>query len=183
MLDEKLNAAFQELGFISIPLIYDHVAEEASKESIPYLEFLDKILRGEIEARNERAVKTNMKLAKFPYIKFMEEFDFEFQPSADKRRMEELMTLRFAEKKENIIFLGPPGVGKTHLGIALAVEAVRKRYTAYFVSSHELIMMIKENIRNGRINRKIKTLQKPDILVIDEVGYTKMDAEVAHYFF
>lgn len=183
MLDEKLNEAFQKLGFISIPHIYDHVAEEASKESIPYLDFFNKILWAEIGARDERAIKTNMRLAKLPYIKALEEFDFEFQPSVDKKKVQELMTMRFVEKKENIIFLGPPGVGKTHLGIALAVEAIKNRYTAYFITAHELIIIIKDSIKNGKINRKIKTLQKPDILVIDEVGYTKMDDDVAHYFF
>ena len=183
MLIEKLEQAFIELGFSHIPQIYDHYAEEASKESIPYLVFLDKLLWAEIEAKQQRAIKTNMKLAKLPYIKTIEDFDFAFQPSIDEKRVNELMTLAFINRRENVILLGPPGVGKTHLAVGLAVHAIKNRHTAYFLSAHELIGMIKDNIRSGRISRKIKTLKKPDVLIIDEVGYQAMEDEVAHYFF
>ena len=99
------------------------------------------------------------------------------------QRMNELKTLRFIDRAENVIFLGPPGVGKTHLAVGLAVEALRQGYTAYFLNAHELIGMIRENIQAGRIHRKIKALSKPGILIIDEVGYAGMDDEIAHYFF
>ncbi len=183
MLNERLLAAFEELKFMSIPQIYDHHAEEASKNSISYLEFLDKLLWAEIEAKRQRAIKTNIKLAKLPYLKTIDEFDFEFQPSADERRIKELLTLQFVQRSENIILLGPPGVGKTHLAVGLALAAIKNRHTAYFVSAHELIKMISENIQSGKIHRKIKTLQKPDVLVIDELGYNEMYGEIAHYFF
>jgi DNA replication protein DnaC len=113
----------------------------------------------------------------------LDDYDFEFQPSANKRKINELKTLNFVERSENVIFLGPPGVGKTHLAVGLAVEAIKNGYTAYFLSAHELISMIKENIATGKIHRKIRTLTKPGILIIDEVGYAGMDEEVAHYFF
>lgn len=183
MLNERLLAAFEELNFISIPQIYDHHAEEASKNSISYLEFLDKLLWAEIDAKRQRAIKTNIKLAKLPYIKSVDNFDFEFQPSADERKINELLTLQFVKRSENVILLGPPGVGKTHLAVGLAVAAIKNRHTAYFVTAHELIKMISENILSGKIHRKIKTLQKPDVLVIDELGYNEMNSEVAHYFF
>lgn len=183
MISERLKTAFEILGFINIPHIYDHHAEEASKDSISYLEFLDKLLWAEIEAKKERVARTNLKLAKLPYVRVLEDYDFEFQPSANKRKINELKTLNFVERSENVIFLGPPGVGKTHLAVGLAVEAIKNGYTAYFLSAHELISMIKENIATGKIHRKIRTLSKPGILIIDEVGYAGMDEEVAHYFF
>lgn len=183
MIHERLTQACEILGLSHVPAVYDHHAEEASVGSISYLEFLDKLLWAEIEVKRSRAAKTNLKLAKLPYVKTVDSFDFEFQPSANAQRMNELKTLRFVERSENVVFLGPPGVGKTHLAVGLAVEALRQGYTAYFLNAHELIGMIRENIQSGRIHRKIKALSKPSILIIDEVGYAGMDDEIAHYFF
>ncbi len=176
---ERPIKAFDTLGFIHIPEVYDHHCESASENSISYLEFLLELLGAEITAKGERAIKTNMKLSRLPFNKTLETYDFKFQPSVDPKRINELMMLRFIEKHENVIFLGPPGVGKTHL----AIKAIQHRYTAYFIISHELIATIKESIASGRIHRKIKTFNKPDVLIIDEIGYTQMDDEVAHYFF
>jgi DNA replication protein DnaC len=183
MIHERIRQACDILGLVHLTDVYDHHAEEASKGSISYLEFLDKILWEEIVAKRERAARTNMKLAKLPYIKTLDQFDFQFQPSANERRVNELKLLGFVQRAENVIFLGPPGVGKTHLAVGLAVEALKNGHTAYFLSAHELIAMIKENILSGKIHRKLKALSKPGILIIDEVGYVAMDDEVAHYFF
>lgn len=183
MITQSLAQAFDLLNLSHMAAVYDHHAEEASKDSISYLEFLDKLLWAEIGAKRDRATSTNLKLAKLPYIKSLDTFDFNFQPSANERKLNELRTLAFVERSENVIFLGPPGVGKTHLAVGLAVEAIRNGHTAYFLSAHELITMIRENIASGRINRKLKSLNKPNILIIDEVGYASMEEEVAHYFF
>lgn len=183
MISERLRQAFEILNLPHMAAVYDHHAEEASKDSISYLEFLDKLLWAEIDAKRDRAASTNLKLAKLPYLKTLDTFDFDFQPSANQRRMNELRTLAFLERAENVVFLGPPGVGKTHLAVGLAVEAVKNGHTAYFLSAHELIALIRENIASGRIHRKLKALNKPGILIIDEVGYAAMEDDVAHYFF
>jgi len=183
MIHQRLKQACENLGFIHIQEVYDHFSEEASRESISYLEFLDNILWAEIEAKRNRATRTNMKLSKLPYIKYLSDFDFQFQPSANERKINELKTLGFVERSENVILLGPPGVGKSHLAVGLAVEALKNGHTAYFLSAHELIAMIKENISTGKIHRKVKALSKPAVLVIDEVGYASMDDDVANVFF
>ncbi|MCW3491685.1 IS21-like element helper ATPase IstB [Dethiobacter alkaliphilus] len=183
MITQTLKEAFEVLNLPHMAAVYDHHAEEASRDSISYLEFLDKLLWAEIEAKKARATSTNLKLAKLPYVKTLDSFDFEFQPSANQRKVNELKTLAFVERSENVVFLGPPGVGKTHLAVGLAVEAIRNGHTAYFLSAHELISMIRENIESGRIHRKLKALNKPGILIIDEVGYAAMEDEVANYFF
>lgn len=179
-MNERLLKAFDTLGFIHIPVVYDHHSVSASENSISYLEFLLKLLEAEISAKYEHAIKTNMVLSKLPFHKTIETYDFEFQPSVDAKRINDLMTLRFVEKHENIIFFGPPGFGKIHL--AIAIQAINHWYTAYFITSHELIM-IKESITSGKIHRKIKTFNKSDVLITDEIGYTQMDDEVSHYFF
>ena len=101
MIHEIIVQACDILVFIHLQETYDHYAEEASKESISYLEFLDKMLWAEIEAKKSRATRTNLKLAKLPYVKQLDEFDFEFQPSANKRKINELRTLGFLERSEN----------------------------------------------------------------------------------
>lgn len=183
MIHDQLSQAFEVLGLAHMAAVYDHHAEEASRDSISYLEFLDKLLWAEIVAKRERATKTNLRLAKLPYVKDLGSFDFEFQPSANQRKINELKLLGFVERAENVIFLGPPGVGKTHLAVGLAVEAIKHGHTAYFLSAHELIATIKENLASGRIHRKMKALNKPGILIIDEVGYAAMEPEIAHCFF
>ncbi|TCP57874.1 IstB-like ATP binding protein [Tumebacillus sp. BK434] len=134
IIKERLQAAFQQFGWVRIPDTLHAHAEEAAKHNLTYLEFLDKLLQEELAAKHERFLKTKTRLAKLPYHKTMDQFDFEFQPSIDERRIRDLATLRFVEHQENIILLGPPGVGKTHLAVALAMEAISRRKTVYFTS-------------------------------------------------
>ena len=166
---------------VSLLVINDHelLSHQRKSGTIEMILLKD----AEIDAKRDRAASTNLKLAKLPYLKTLDTFDFDFQPSANQRRMNELRTLAFLERAENVVFLGPPGVGKTHLAVGLAVEAVKNGHTAYFLSAHELIALIRENIASGRIHRKLKALNKPGILIIDEVGYAAMEDDVAHYFF
>jgi len=119
----------------------------------------------------------------FPIKKTLEDFDFAFQPSIDKRQIDELVTMRFLENGENIIFLSPPGVGKTHLASALGTVAARHRCSTYYINCHTLIEQLKKAHFENRLPDKLKTLGKYKMLIIDEVGYLPMDMQGANLFF
>ncbi|MDQ6420481.1 IS21-like element helper ATPase IstB [Paenibacillus sp. LHD-117] len=183
ILQERLEAAIRHFGWVRIPEILHQHAEEASKRNIPYLEFLDNLLAEEMLAKHDRFIQTRTRLAHLPFRKTLDQFDFEFQPSIDERRMRDLATLRFVEHQENLVFLGPPGVGKTHLAVSLGLEAIKQRYTVYFITAHDLVQTLLTAHMTNTIKQKMKMFIKPDLLIIDEIGYRKMDETAAHFFF
>jgi DNA replication protein DnaC len=183
ILQERLEAAIRHFGWVRIPEILHQHAEEASKANIPYLEFLDNLLAEELLAKHERFIHTRTRLAHLPFRKTFDQFDFSFQPSVDERRIRDLATLRFVEHQENLVFLGPPGVGKTHLAVALGLEAIKQRYTVYFITAHDLVQTLQTAHMSNTIKQKMKMFIKPDLLIIDEIGYRKMDETAAHFFF
>jgi DNA replication protein DnaC len=124
-----------------------------------------------------------MKSAGFPVKKMLEEFDFEFQSSVDKKVVEDLATLRFVHNAENVVLLGPPGVGKSHLAIALGIEAVKAGISVYFTNTGNLIERLKIANREGVLEKKLRNLMKYKVLIIDEIGYLPFDEEGAHCLF
>jgi DNA replication protein DnaC len=183
MIQERLEEAFQYFGWVRIPDILHQHAEEAAEQNIAYTAFLDKLLQEEMTEKRSRFVQMRTRMAHLPFQKSLETFDFNFQPSIDEKRIKDLATLRFVEHQENLIFLGPPGVGKSHLAVALAYEALRRRYTVYFVTAHDLVQSLQLAHQNHTIKQRMRTYTKPDLLVIDEIGYRKMDDTAAHFFF
>lgn len=160
IIQERLQAAFQQFGWVRIPETLHAHAEDAAKNNLSYLEFLDKLLQEELAAKHNRYLKTRTRLAKLPYHKTMDQFDFEFQPSIDERRIRDLATLRFVEHQENVILLGPPGVGKTHLAVAFAMEAIAQRKTVYFTSAHDLVQTLQDAHQSRSIQQKMRTYTK-----------------------
>ncbi len=157
------------------------VCEEAGAKQVSYLEFLDQLLEEELSARFERNVAMKTKLAHLPYHKTLGDFDYGFQPSIDRKQVAELLTLRFVERRENVLLLGPPGVGKTHIAVALALEAISKGYTAYFVTLQQLIDYLSAGPEP--VSAKMATFIRPKLLVIDEVGYLPLERLAANWFF
>jgi DNA replication protein DnaC len=137
----------------------------------------------EIELLNEKQMYHSIQFAGFPYLKSLEEFDFLFQPTLNKEKILELKNLRFIENKENILFVGSPGVGKTHLATAIGVEAAKNKYSTYFINCNDLIANLKTAQSENRTATKLKQYAKYKLLVIDEVGFLPIDVEGANLLF
>lgn len=147
------------------------------------LDALYELTEMEIGFKNEMAITGCVKVANFPYLKEINEFDFSFQPSIDKSKIMDLMTLRFIEKGENVIFCGTPGVGKTNLAVSIGIEAAKHRYCVYFITFQDLISQLKKASAENRLESRIKFLCRYKLLIIDELGYQKMDVDSANLFF
>lgn len=181
LVEERVRLGLDRLRLQRMAEVLSPVCEEASRESLSYLDFLDQLLQAEQTARYERNVEVKTRLARLPYHKTMADFDYSFQPSVDKKQIAELLTLRFVENRENVLLLGPPGVGKSHIAVALALETITKGYSAYFVTMQHLIDYLSEGTEP--VAARMRVLLRPKLLVIDEVGYLPLDRQAANWFF
>lgn len=161
----------------------DEYCEIAAKQKMTYLDFLKWIVEEEVKARDETQRTNRLRLARFPMRKNLKEFDFTFQPNIPEAEIRELQTLRFVEKKENIVLLGPPGVGKTHIAIALGYEGIMQGKHVLFTTTQELIDKTYAAIADGTVKQRLKSLRKYDILILDELGYLPMDEVAGNHLF
>ncbi|MCB0073250.1 MAG: IS21-like element helper ATPase IstB [Caldilineaceae bacterium] len=161
----------------------DAVAAEAAKEEWTYLAFLDNLLDLEVSSRYARDVAMKTKLAHLPFAKTLDQFDFAFQPSINERQVRELAGMRFLAHGENVLLLGPPGVGKTHLAIALGMAAIAQSQSVYFLTIVDLLEMLHRDAKEDRLGHRLRTLCKPKLLILDEMGYFPVDRTAAHFLF
>jgi DNA replication protein DnaC len=180
---EQLRERLSSLGLTAVEAKLEALLEQASKAEPAYTDFLLEVLSTEAEARRQRYLKTRLQLAHLPYVKTFDQFDFDFQPSIDERQIQELRTLRFVHEASNVIFLGPPGVGKTHLAVALAEAAIQAGFGAYFMTAHDMVTDLGKAIREGRLDRRLRIYLAPKVLIIDEMGYLPLDEMGATIFF
>ena len=172
-----------ELGFTDVEPYLSEYLTKISKEGTSVLDALIHISDREISLRNHRAAQIQVSVSHFPYIKTLDEFDYHFQPSVNKAEIKDLATLRFLEQKQNILFYGTPGTGKTHLATALGIEAAKKRNITYFITCHDLIQTLRKAHDENRLEARLKHFSKYKLLIIDEIGYLPVDKTGANLFF
>jgi DNA replication protein DnaC len=175
--------ALERLGLEVAGAHLDIVCQQAAAESWSYSHFLGHLLTGEIDERHRRTVELNLKFAKFPVIKRLGEFDYAAQPSIDRRLVEELATGRFLYEGRSLVFLGPPGVGKTHLSISLGVVTAELGHRVYFTTAIEMARRLAKAMAENRLDRELKNMTRPKLLIIDEVGYLALDTTQASLLF
>lgn len=179
----QLLANLDLLKLAQMKLHLDEVRDFVTTNGLSFTEGLLRLSNYEVDFKEQNASRSMVKSAAFPFVKGLEDFDFGFQPSVNEQEMREFESLGFLEKNENIVFLGPSGVGKTHLATSIGVAAAKKRTSTYFMKCHDLLQQLKKAKLENRLDARIKHFCHYRLLVIDELGCLPIDKEDSNLFF
>ncbi len=179
----KLLNNLEVLKLMKIRDNLDNYIDSINKKEKDLIQGLYELTSLEIDMLEQKRIAHSIQFAGFPFMKDFEDFDFSYQPNINKEQILDFKNLRFIENKENILFVGSPGVGKTHLATAIGITNAKNNHSTYFVNCNDLIQSLKKAHLQNRLNDKLKTLSKYKLLIIDEVGYLPIDIEAANMFF
>lgn len=185
-MNNSYQQLIQNLEYLKLKQMTQHLGEVVDfsiSNQLSFVETLVKLTNYEIDVREKNMIHSMVKVGAFPHLKEIDEFDFEFQPSINRQQILDFVSLRFLEKHENIIFLGPSGVGKSHLATSIGIAAAKKRTSTYFIKCHDLIQNLKRAKIENRLETRLKHYTKYKLLIIDEIGYLPIDPEDAKLFF
>ena len=180
---ERVTRHLTRLKLVATRERLDTLLQEAARKELGYMDFLDLVLSEEAQSKDMKRTRMGIQIAHFPVVRRLEDFDFSLQPSIDPKVIRELETGRFIANGENVLLLGPPGVGKTHLAIGLGRKAVERGASALFVPALGLVAQLMRAESEGRLEERLTHLSKPKLLIIDELGYLPFERRAAHLLF
>jgi DNA replication protein DnaC len=180
---ERLGEHLLKLRLLKSGERLEAMLQQAAAEELPYADFLERLLGEEVGAKTSKNIAMRTAMARFPFVKPLETFDFGYQPSIDQKQLHTLASCHYIEHGDNVIVLGPPGVGKTHLAVSLGLKAVESGYRVLFTTAANLITALTKAHTEGRLDEKLKVYTAPRLLIIDEIGYLPIDRLGANLFF
>jgi DNA replication protein DnaC len=183
LLTERIATNARELKLLGLAETADELVDRAESAKLGYREFLDLVLESEVGVLEGRRYASRLKLSGLPHHKTLDEFDISFQPELDPKRVAELRSLRFIERRVCALLLGPPGVGKSHIAVGLAMDALRAGYLVRYTTLDDLVGDLRTAERLGKLRQKLAQYQRPHLLVCDEVGYLPLEPADANRFF
>lgn len=180
---DRIGDHLRKLKLFKLNERIEALLQDATTREMGFSDFLDRLLIEEVAAKREKAISMRTQLARFPYVKTLEAFDFKYQPSLDEKQIRELASCRFIDNGDNCVLLGPPGVGKTHIAVALGLKAVEAGYRVLFVPATALIASLAKAHSENRLEERLKLYSVPKLLIVDEIGYIPIDRLGANLFF